>query len=102
MHPPFHVVDHKIGPDIHHSGDTKPVVRRGAPARLRLRAAVNGWPPIPVPTPALDGQHPLPSGRLPHPAPVLQIAPPARTGLRDFIGRWMIRTGQRMIMQGRA
>jgi len=45
MHPPFFIVDHKIGPDILHQADSKPVVRRDLPERLALNPSAAGWPP---------------------------------------------------------
>ncbi|MFT5629361.1 MAG: hypothetical protein ACI82I_001328 [Gammaproteobacteria bacterium] len=89
MHFPFYSVDHKIGPDIH-SGYEKPRVRRGKPARLQMIAASNGWPPVPLVAPATVA-------RL---GPTLYIVPLPEHGLRVMIARWLIRTGQRMILPG--
>ncbi|MEO1639429.1 MAG: hypothetical protein AAFU41_09315 [Pseudomonadota bacterium] len=104
MHPPFFVVDHKIGPDIHHHSDHKPTVRRGLAARLRLLPATTGWPPVSA-TPA-TAEDPasvtLPSGRTVPVRPVLQITPMPRSSVKDALGRWMIRTGQRLILENRA
>jgi hypothetical protein len=104
MHPPFYVVDHKIGPDVYHHTDHKPVVRRTAPARLALTATASGWPPVPMATGAFsdNGALYLPSGSMIAPHPVLRTVPPPQRTLRDFIGRLLIRTGQRMIMENRA
>lgn len=98
MHPPFFHVDHKIGPDIHHAGDDRPVVRRGVPARLILQPATPGWPPVPF-LPQDDGQ--LPTGAQAMPRPHLQLVPPPQATWRIILGRWLIRTGQRLILQNR-
>ena len=100
MHPPFYTVDHKIGPDIHHFGDDRPVIRRSTPARLDLSPATPGWPPVPfLPQDGIRVQ--LPSGVTLAPRLHLQIVPPPQPTWRVVIGRWMIRTGQRMILQNR-
>lgn len=100
MHPPFIFTDHRVGPDpyLHHG--VKPP-RRGQPARLDITPATSGWPPLPLVAP--PAALPLsPTGR-PFTAGLrLAVAPPPRSGLRDLIGRWLIRLGQRMIMQQRA
>jgi hypothetical protein len=103
MHPPFYVVDHKIGPDVYQHTDHRPVVRRGAPTRLALTATSAGWPPVPMSTGAFsdNGALYLPSGSMIPPHPVLRTVPPPQRTLRDYIGRLLIRTGQRMIMENR-
>lgn len=95
MHPPFYIPDVHVGHDIHPSGSRlKP--RRSAAARLEMRPAAIGWPPVPLPPEA--AQPDAPSG----PRPVHLVAVPApRRSLRDWFGRWMIRQGQRMIMSHR-
>ena len=104
MHPPFFTVDHKIGPDIHHHGDEKPIIRRSLPERLRLTPATTGWPPVPIIAgPAEDlSVLVLPSGAVAVPKLRLQVVPPARRTWRDAVGRLLIRTGQRMILENRA
>lgn len=104
MHPPFYTVDHKIGPDIHHHDDDKPVVRRSAPARLDLTPATTGWPPVPLQAtpPADTGAVQLPSGRAAFVRSQLRIVPPPQRTLRSAIGRFLIRAGQRMILENRA
>lgn len=93
MHPPFLFTDHKVGPDIY---TPKPKARRGSPARLDLTPAP-GWPPVPLIAP--QSILPLgPSGRPFMTGVHLAIVPPPRDTLRDMIGRWLIRTGQRMIL----
>jgi hypothetical protein len=101
MHPPFFTVDHKIGPDIHHHGDTRPVIRRGLPERLRLTPATTGWPPVPLRATLLEDETTIqvPSGAAVTVRPKLQIVPPPGRGWREIIGRMLIRTGQRMILQ---
>ncbi len=103
MHPPFYTVDHKIGPDIHHHGDSKPVIRRSLPERLVLRPGATGWPPVPLsPGAFLDnGALQLPSGATLWPQAVLQVVPPPQPTWRHVVGRWLIRVGQRMIMENR-
>lgn len=95
MHPPFIFTDHRVGPSAHR-GRTH--VRRGKPDRLDLSPAATGWPPVP-----LVSQDPaaLPSGVVPLRAAFVQIVPPPRATIRDRLGRFLIRLGQRMILQGR-
>jgi hypothetical protein len=103
MHPPFFTVDHKIGPDIHHLGDSKPVRRRGLPEMLWLTSASTGWPPVPLlPTPAED-LHTVqtPSGVPANARPKLYVVPPPQRSLREWLGRLLIRAGQRMILTDR-
>ena len=104
MHPPFFIVDHKIGPDIHHHSDDKPVVRRTSPTRLVLAPATTGWPPIPLSAPpSVDaGAVQLPTGSEAFVRPQLRIVPPPQRTLRNTIGRFLIRAGQRMILENRA
>lgn len=99
MHPPFYTVDHKIGPDITH-GNSKPHVKRGLPARLPLHPATTGWPPLPLLPPHWQDHAPLisPSGNTVVLHARLRVVPQPSRRLRDVIGRWMIRTGQRMIL----
>lgn len=101
MHPPFFTVDHKIGPDIHHRSDSKPVRRRSLPERLRLTPASTGWPPVPLlATPAEDmSMVQTPSGLPVNKRPKLYVVPPPQRNLREWIGRMLIRAGQRMILQ---
>ena len=101
MHPPFYFVDHKIGPDIHHHGETKPVIRRSRPQKLSLRPSTTGWPPVPLAPGAFidNGALQLRSGATLAQQPILQVVPPPQRTLRIVIGRLLIRTGQRLIMQ---
>jgi hypothetical protein len=103
MHPPFYTVDHKIGPDIHHHYDSKPVIKRGLPERLALRPSAMGWPPMPLSAGAFadNGALLLPSGATLPPQAILRIVPPPQRTWRDVIGRLLIRAGQRMIMENR-
>ena len=104
MHPPFFVVDHKIGPDIQHQSECKPVVRRGAPKALILSHSAPGWPPVPLifdaPDVPMQGLTPLNQNAIARPQ--LCVVPPAQPTLRHLIGRLLIRTGQRMILENRA
>lgn len=101
MHPPFYTPDTYVSSDIiaDHHRPVKP--RRGAaPQRLRF-LPVPGWPPI-HPTmadPVQPAPPALPSGRPAQPLPHLSVVPTPRNTLRDMVGRFLIRTGQRMILQ---
>ena len=103
MHPPFFTVDHKIGPDIHHHSDSKPVIRRSLPERLPLKPSAVGWPPMQLSPGAFtdNGALQLPSGATLPPQTILRIVPPPQRTWRDFVGRLLIRAGQRMIMENR-
>lgn len=103
MHPPFYVVDHKVGPDNHYAHDYRPARRRGAPTRLELRPSAAGWPPIPlVPGAFADNSAlQLPIGATLPPQTTLFVVPPPQRKLRNVIGRFLIRAGQRMIMENR-
>lgn len=93
MHPPFVFTDHKVGPSFHVPG---PKVRRSKPTRLDITPSV-GWPPVPLIAP--PGPLPLgPSGVAIVKGHYLRVVPPPRDTWRDFLGRWLIRTGQRMIL----
>lgn len=95
MHPPFIFTDHKIGPD---SYIPKTHVKRTRPERLHLSPAP-GWPPVPLIAPQ---SHPsAPSGNPFAAGFKLQVVPPPRTGWREIVGRFLIRVGQRMILQNR-
>lgn len=99
MHPPFFVVDHKIGPDIYHHEASR---RRGKPKSLNLSYVATGWPPVPLVHEAtLTGYVPLPSGAKILLRPMLQVVPPPQRNLRHIVGRWLIRLGQRMILENR-
>ncbi len=95
MHPPFTFTDHKVGPDIYHD---KPHVRRTRPMRLDL-SPTPGWPPVPLVAPKEAPSSP--TGTPFAPGFRLQVVPPARASLRDVVGRFLIRTGQRMILRNR-
>lgn len=103
MHPPFFIVDHKIGHDIHHFTGDRPIIRRGAPVRLALRHTSSGWPPIPLQAGAFtdNGALHLPSGAMLPPVATLRVVPPPQRRWRDMLGRLLIRTGQRLIMENR-
>ncbi len=104
MHPPFFTVDHKIGPDIHHHSDSKPVIRRGIADRLRLTPSVPGWPPVPLNIGMFGDNSALlvPTGSTVTPPVFLQVVPLPQRTWRDFVGRLLIRVGQRLIMDNRA
>lgn len=83
MHPPFYIPDHPVGHD--HT-----LVRRTTPQRLDLRPCRTDWPPMPL------VQDPAPPVR-----PRLVVVPTPRPTLRDALGRFLIRLGQRMILNNR-
>lgn len=88
MHPPFFI------PDVHVS-DHPITHRRSKPERLDLRLPTSGWPPLPV-LPVTQKRRPVPK---PEPKkPQLVVVPPPQPRLRDLIGRFLIRTGQRIIL----
>ena len=90
MHPPFIFTDHRIGPD---PVAPKPKVRRTQPARLDLRPAAPGWPPMPLLEPSalakMAAERP----------PVIYAVPAPRRIWRDILGRFLIRMGQRLIVK---
>ena len=61
MHPPFFVVDHKVGPRAAHPHEDRPHVRRTRPERLQLTPA----PPAPRDVASGPAAEPAP----PHEAP---------------------------------
>ena len=100
MHPPFIFTDHKVDPHIHHHQNGRKTVRRHAPEALKLHPATVGWPPVPLVMP--NEPMPLsPSGRTFVTGVTIQVVPPPRSNLRDYIGRWLIHIGQRMILRSR-
>ncbi len=104
MHPPFFTVDRKIGLDIYHYGDERSVTRRNRLAPLRLTPAATGWPPVPLRAgPPEDAQAvQYPSGKAVWDVPKLQVVPLPQRRWRDIIRRFLIRAGQRMILENRA
>ena len=94
MHPPFFVVDHKVG---HHPDDfvRRPFVRRGGPARLVLEPAPARFAPVPFRAPAPSTEAFASGGRKLH----LAVVPPPQPTARDVVGRLLIRIGQRMILR---
>ncbi len=97
MHPPFIFTDHKVGPDPYQVRDAKPP-RRNRPRRLELRADLPGWPAVPFAAPPVAWPL-LADGQPVRMVTTLQVVPPPRNSLRDNFGRWLIRLGQRMIME---
>ena len=93
MHPPFYIPDPLVGPHAPHH------VRRTRPERLRLTPAAPGWPPLPLGRVTAAPPPAVPAPVRPVPRPVLQVVPPPQPGLRDLIGRFLIRTGQRMLFR---
>ena len=94
MHPPFIFTDHKIGPSS--TPVPRPKIRRTRPEPLDLRiAATPGWPPMP-----LVEQRPF-ARIAAEPARHLYVVPEPRNAIRDALGRFLIRLGQRMILTNR-
>ena len=87
MHPPFYVVGRNASPSPHHP---KPHVRRSAPQWLDLSPADLHWPPVPLAIPKPQVQ--------PLQVVTLRFVPAPKKTVRDVIGRWLIRAGQRMIL----
>ena len=103
MHPPFYLPDTRVSVDVTQHYECKPVRRRGhQPAILRL-LPFGTWPPVhPGLLDHIDDPVPsLPTGRAAPNRPVLHVVPLPRRGLRVVIGRFLIRTGQRMILENR-
>lgn len=101
MHPPFFTPDTFVSSDL--VSDRHNVVtpkRRSAPQRLRI-LPVPGWPPLPIVAPQdlHQGVPTPPSGQPAQALPQLHVVPAPRNSLRDAFGRFLIRTGQRMILQ---
>ncbi|WP_394178725.1 hypothetical protein [Yoonia maritima] len=103
MHPPFFIVDHKVGTDIHQPYTERPLKRRTNPEQLQMTPVASGWPPVPF-LPKTE-EHlqliRLPSGKMIAARPRLQIVPQPQRNLRHVVGRWLIRLGQRMILENR-
>ena len=93
MHPPFVFTDHRVVPDPFLRA-TK--TRRSLPERLDLTPLATGWPPVPL---MATGNPPFvaPSGVVVLTPAVVRVVPPPRRTWKVVLGRWMIRTGQRMI-----
>ena len=95
MHPPFFHVDHKVDP-VTHPVPAKDKPRRTQPARLAMQPTRHVFAPVPM---RADPPPPVVFA----PGPVrLSTVPPPQASLRDRIGRFLIRTGQRMIFQNHA
>lgn len=96
MHPPFTFPNHPVGPTRLSPTPERHVVRRSKPEALRLTPAAPGMPPIPLVVPS--DPHPAPADETVQPKDRLQVVPIPRNTLRDRIGRFLIRMGQRMIL----
>ncbi|KJZ19238.1 hypothetical protein [Loktanella sp. S4079] len=103
MHPPFYPVDHKVDPNILQPYDERPVKRRTTAEPLRFAVASHDWPPVPFAAPEHDFHAgiTLPSGTVVEVRPQLWIVPPPQRKIRHIIGRWLIRMGQRLILENR-
>lgn len=103
MHPPFYIPDTRVSHDVLHHHDCKPVIRRGFQPQFLRILPTPGWPPV----------HPLlkdhidpdvistPSGKAVPTHTVLQVVPEPRNTMRDAFGRFLIRIGQRIILENR-
>lgn len=103
MHPPFYLPDTRVAHDIAHHHDCKPLTRRGTLPQILRILPMPGWPPV---HPSLrDHIDPtvivVPSGRPAPSRPVLHVVPEPRNALRVIMGRFLIRLGQRMILENR-
>ncbi len=103
MHPPFYTPDTFVSRDIVAGFEPKPTIRRGHRPRVLQFLPAPGWPPIHPYLVDLVEQAPppLPSGQQAVKRPVLHVVPEPRNTLRDAIGRFLIRLGQRMILENR-
>lgn len=103
MHPPFYIPDTRVSQDITHHYDSKPVIRRGAAKTILRFIPAPGWPPIcPHLVDLVEDDRPnLPSGKSVHARPFLQVVPAPRNHVRDAVGRFLIRMGQRLILENR-
>lgn len=103
MHPPFFIPDTRVSLDIAHHIESKPRIRRGATGTSLQFLPFGTWPPLhPLLLDQVDDTVPaLPTGRPAPDRPVLHVVPLPRPGLREALGRFLIRTGQRMIVQNR-
>jgi len=99
MHPPFIFPNHPVGPTHVSPTPERTIVRRSKPEALRLTPATGDWPPVPLVAPT--DTYPAPKDELIAPKDRLQVVPIPRNTLRDRIGRFLIRTGQRMILENR-
>ena len=96
MHPPFYTPDTSVSRDITpFSG--RPIKRRGEKPQRLVILPFTGWPPVAPPPldPVPLSDHVAP-GRQPI---VLVVVPAPRSTWRDIMGRFLIRTGQRMILR---
>lgn len=103
MHPPFYIPDTSVSADIAHHYESKPKIRRGSKATALRFLPFGIWPPLhPALMDHVDDTTPaLPTGRPAPGRPALHVVPVPRRGLREMLGRFLIRTGQRMILQNR-
>jgi len=85
MHPPFIFTDHKVRPNTH----LHPKPKRGDYTPLNLHPTPACWPPLPL-VQVVEPQTPVDQ---------LRIVPVPKRTIKDRIGRWLIRTGQRMILE---
>lgn len=99
MHPPFIFPNHPVGPTNVSPTPEKRVLRRSKPEALRLTPASSDWPPLPLILP--KDSHSAPACEKIRPRDRLRVVPAPRNALRDRIGRFLIRLGQRMILENR-
>lgn len=99
MHPPFILPNHPVGPTHVSPTPERHVIRRSKPEALRLTPAAPGIPPVPLIPPS--DTYPAPADKMVQPKDRLQVVPIPRNTLRDRFGRFLIRVGQRMILENR-
>lgn len=103
MHPPFYIPDTRVSYDVSHHHDSKPVIRRGMQPQVLRFLPLPGWPPIhPLLKDRIDPDViAVPSGKAVPDRTVLRVVPEPRNGLRDTFGRFLIRVGQRILLENR-
>lgn len=97
MHPPFFPVDHRSVVHTPHPVSHRTGLRRTTPVVLPISLSHLVENPV-IPIYLAEDIKP---GDIPDQRPIrLQAVPlPTHNSLRDVIGRWLIRVGQRMILE---
>jgi len=97
MHPPFFPTDHRSSVNTPHPVSHRRGLRRTTPMVLPMTLSHLAENPT-IPVYLAEDVRP---DEIADPRPVILRAVPAPThnSLRDVIGRWLIRLGQRMILE---
>ncbi|SEV94079.1 hypothetical protein SAMN04488515_0326 [Cognatiyoonia koreensis] len=97
MHPPFFHTDHRSVVHVPHPASHTTGLRRTAPVVLPITVSHLVENPF-IPTYLVED---VMQDEMPDTRPVMLRAVPAprHKSLRDVIGRWLIRLGQRMILE---